>query len=123
MSAYQCFVSSDGSNVSFKTKIESSYLIEYLKSHGTPVSGGEDGTAHNLDGTTYESKVDPDLWGTPLPWYELPTLQGEDEVKHLIEIMAPDAVNAAAKLSTHEIAEAVSPYVKTELEKALGGDY
>lgn len=121
MKAYECTVLANGSQISFKPNISESYLINYLKNHSTPVTGGDGGIAHNVDGSTYQSDVPQQLWGQPLPWLELPTLQGEDEVYHIIEVMAKDAVENAIANSTHEISEAVKPIVSQQIREALGG--
>lgn len=121
MEAYECTASANGSQISFKPNITESYLINYLKNHSTPVTGGNGGTAHNVDGSTYQSKVPRQLWGQPLPWLELPILQGEDEVYHIIELMAKDAVENAIANSTKDISEAVKPIVSQQIREALGG--
>ena len=108
MSQFESSVESSGSSLIFKSKISDSYLINYLKDHGTPVAGGDNGTAHNVDGSTYESRVPKALQGTPLPWYELPHFDCEEEVQHLVEIMAPDATQDAINNSESEIREQVA---------------
>ena len=122
MSSLECSVSADGTMLSYSVSPSQSYLIEYLKSHGTPVSGGDNGTAHNVDGSTYTSKVPKRLQGTELPRFELPALDGEDEAKQLLKIMAPDATNDGIRKSKSAIGQAAAPYVKKEVNKILGGD-
>ena len=108
MSQFEASVESSGSSLVFKSKLSDSYLLNYLKNHGTPVAGGDNGEAHNVDGSTYESRVPKALQGTPIPWYELPHLDGEEEVQHLVEIMAPDAAEDAANNSADEIKEQIA---------------
>lgn len=122
MKAYKCKAESDGNSVSFKTEMSESYLINYLKNHGTPESGGEGGIVHDVDGSTYESSVPEHLQGTPLPWYELPVFDGEDEIHHIVEIMAQDAVQSAIPGSKQEISDSiVKPYIQEEIAQLLGG--
>lgn len=122
MSELICDVEQEGDSISFKVKASDAYLLEYLKNHGTPVLGGDDGIAHNADGSTYKSQVPSHLWGTPLPDLELPTLAGEDEAYHIAEIMAPDATQNAVSESKSEIAElVVKPFI-TEQLRNIGGD-
>lgn len=116
MSQIECSVESNGTGLVFNTKLSDSYLLNYLKNHTTPVSGGEGGEAHNVDGSTYESGVPYQLQGTPLPWYELPTVEGQDEANKVVEIMASDASRAAVNSSLPEIeSEVVMPYVREHL--------
>lgn len=119
MSSFKSSVECKGSSVSINVSPSESYLLNYLQNHSTPVSGGDGGQAHNIDGSTYESNVPKQLQGTPLPWYELPVIDGEDEIQHLIEIMAPDAVQNAVNNGLEQIKEKVIiPLVK---EKLSGG--
>jgi len=111
VNAYEVVVDGSGDSVSFKTQMNESYLVGYLASHGTPISGGDGGTAHNLDGSTYTSRVPHQLQGTPLPWYELPIVEVESELNHVVELMAHDAVENAMSKSSSAIAEAVKPEV------------
>ena len=123
MKAITCSVTSKENTISFKLQPSNDYLIEYLKNHGTPVSGGENGTVHDVDGSTYESLVPEQLQGTELPWLELPTLDGEDEAWHIAELMASDAAQNAVNLSKEQIAEQkVKPYIQQELSSMFGGD-
>lgn len=121
MGELQCSVKGEGQALSFTLTPSQSYLLNYLKSHGTPVAGGDGGTVHDVDGSTYPSKVPPQLWGTELPWLKLPTVQGEDEAMHILEIMAPDCANDAVQKSSDQIAEYIKPLVQQELSQVLGG--
>ena len=49
MSEIECVVSSNGNTITGKLQPSQSYLLNYLKSHGTPVSGGDNGTAQTAD--------------------------------------------------------------------------
>lgn len=119
--SYSCNVAMDGDNIAFTPEVSESYLIEYLRSHGTPVAGGDNGTAHNVDGSTYESNVPEKFWGTPLPWLELPTIDGKEEVMHIIQLMAKDAVQDSVSRSNKEIKEAAFAYAKDKLSGVIGG--
>lgn len=121
MSSLECSVEGAGYELSFSLHPSQSYLLEYLKSHGVPVAGGDGGTAHNVDGSTYQSLVNPKLWGTELPWLELPVLDGEDEAKHIVEIMGSDAGQDAVNRSGSEIIQAVKPEVMNEVRQMIGG--
>jgi len=121
MGELQCVIEGEAQGLTFSLTPSQSYLLNYLKSHGTPVTGGDGGTVHDVDGSTYPSKVPPQLWGVPLPWLELPTVQGEDEAQHILEIMAPDCANDAVQKSSAEIAELIKPIVTQEISQRLGG--
>ena len=117
-----CSVSANNGSLSFSIEPSESYLLNYLKNHGTPVAGGDGGTAHNVDGSTYESRVPVKFWGTELPELELPTLDGEDEAYHIVEIMSPDAAQNAVSDSKDEIAETiVKPFIIEQLSNIGGG--
>ena len=120
MSSFESSIECDGTGLVFKIRPSETYLLSYLQSHSTPVSGGDGGQAHNVDGSTYESNVPDRLQGTPLPWYELPSIDGEEEVQQLIKIMAPDAAKNAIGNSMEQIKEKiVIPFLQEEL---IGGD-
>ena len=117
MDAFECAVTSEGNSVSFKLNVKESYLIEYLKSHGTPVTGGDQGEAHNVDGSTYESRVPPDLWGTPLPWLELPHLEiVKSEIEPILKIMAPEAVKSSINSSSSAFKDILKMMLTQELK-------
>jgi len=122
MGSYECYAEGHGTDLLFGIKVSESYLINYLKSHGTPVSGGEDGVAHNVDGSTYTSRVPRQLQGTPLPELELPVIDGEEEAQQLLAIMAPDAAHNAIAESKTEIQKAIVPSIQKEIYQMFGGD-
>ena len=121
MSALVCTVEGEGSLVKFSVQPSESYIIEYLKNHDIPVAGGDNGTAHNVDGSTYTSSVPQKFWGTELPWLELPHLDGEEEAVHIVELLAPDATRIGISNSSAEISEAAKPLVAAEIQNYLGG--
>lgn len=120
--SYSCNAALEGDEIAFTPEVSESYLIEYLKDHGTPVAGGDNGTAHNVDGSTYESRVPEKFWGTPLPWLELPTIDGKEEVSHVIQLMAGDAIRDSVNRSNKEIKDIAYTYFRDKLSEMLGGD-
>lgn len=120
--AIECQVSGNGQTVSFGLKPSESYLIKYLESHSTPVSGGSGGMVHELDGSVRQSLVDPDLWGTELPWLELPILDCKNEAEQFLQIIAPEEVQASIASSKNEIAQAAVPVVTKQIQQLFGGD-
>jgi hypothetical protein len=121
MSARVCTVEGEGSSVKFAVQPSESYMIEYLKNHDIPVAGGDNGTAHNTDGSTYTSSVPQKFWGTELPWLELPHLDGEEEAIHIVELLAPDATRNGISSSSAEIGKAAKTLVAAEIQNYLGG--
>lgn len=121
MSALECSVQGEGSSVKFSLRPSNAYLIQYLKDHGTPVTGGDDGTAHNVDGSTYSSDVPPERWGIELPWLELPHLDGEEEAVQIVKLLGPDAAISGVSNSSDALGEAAKPIVEAELQNYLGG--
>ena len=113
-------VTGEGQSVSGKIDISDSYIIEYLKNHSTPVAGGDSGTVHDPSGATYHSNVDPNLWGTELPWYEMPIMDVRQEAEHVVELMFPDAVQDAVSRSTSDIGELIKPEIVKEISSMLG---
>ena len=119
MDAFECTISADGNSVSFGLDIKESYLVEYLKNHETPVAGGDNGIAHNVDGTTYKSRVDPNLWGTELSWLKLPLLDVEEEAGQILKIMAPDAVKASINSSSSAFRDVLKMMMTQEIKNIL----
>ena len=117
MDAFECAVTSEGNSVSFKLNVKESYLIEYLKNHGTPVAGGDGGTVHNLDGSTDTSNVTQNLWGTPLPWLELPHLEiVKSEIEPILKIMAPEAVKSSINSNSSAFKDILKMMLTQELK-------
>ena len=122
MEAFECAVTSEDNSVSFKLNVKESYLIEYLKSHGTPVAGGDNGEAHNVDGSVYQSRVDPSLWGTPLPWLELPHLEiAKEELEPILKIMAPEAVKSSINSNSSAFKDILKMMLVQELKNIFSG--
>lgn len=121
MQSIDCNVQDQGENISFAPQISESYIVNYLASHDTPVAGGDNGTAHNVDGSTYQSNVPKKFWGTPLPFLELPIIDALNEAIQIVRLLAPDAVKDAISNSKEKILEVIKPQIIQEFTTALGG--
>lgn len=112
-------------NVGAHNELKESYLISYLQSHSVPVAGGDAGTVHNVDGSTYHSRVPMKFWGNELSSLMLPIIDVFEEADNYLNIIFPDAVEEAKPKAMPEITEAVKPeimnYVKEQLASSLGG--
>jgi len=118
-SSFEIKISGEGNKVKAENVLSETYLINYLKSHDVPVSGGEGGTVHNVDGSTYTSSVPQQLQGTPLPWYELPIIDIKNEADNFLGITFPDEVEVANSRAIEEIKEAATPYFTEYVSKYL----
>jgi len=118
-SSFEIKITGEGNKVKAENVLAESYLINYLKSHGVPMSGGEGGTVHNVDGSTYTSSVPPQLQETPLPWYELPIMDIKNEADNFLAITFPDEIEAAQSRAIEEIKEAATPYITEYVSEYL----
>ena len=86
-----------------------------------PVAGGDNGTAHNPDGTTYQSKVPEKFYGNPLESLALPRAEFMNEIEHTGELLAVDAYDNSAQVSSGEIEQLIAPRCEEEIARAFGG--
>lgn len=114
-------VEGHGNSVSGKNVLKESYLIEYLKQHDIPVSGGDGGTAHNVDGSPYSSKVPIQLQGNELESLMLPIIDVKTEADNYLNIVFKDKVEEAATNAAGEIKELITPTVKEMVANEIGG--
>ena len=122
MKSYECTAKSEGNSISFDLDLSQSYLLKYLANHGTPVTGGDDGIAHNVDGSTYHSNVNPRNWGIELPMLELPVVDGKDEALKILELFSKDAMQNAIRKSTSDIYDYMNPILTEAILNTIGGD-
>lgn len=90
----------------------------------TPLLGGDRGTAHNPDGTTYLSKVDINLWGQPANRPE-DLAKPASGVINEIKVMLADLFNQyfqdVLDLARNEIMQLVKQEAQERLSSVLGG--
>ena len=119
-------VEGKGNSVKARNQITESYLITYLADHDVPKSGGDNGTAHNVDGSTYKSLVPPELQGEELESLMLPIIDVIEEMNNLNRITLPEEVAVAKPQAAEEIknliAEKVKPYFVQRVQQIFGGD-
>lgn len=108
--AIELQVNGESSSVTGSLTVPEAYLLEYLADHDIPVAGGDGGTAHNVDGSVYHSRVNPNFWGTELPELALPVFDVKEEAENLAPILLRDEIeNNAMPASTGEIGEQAAP--------------
>lgn len=90
----------------------------------TPLLGGDRGTAHNPDGTTYLSKVDINLWGQPANRPE-DLAKPASGVINEIKVMLADLFNQyfqdVLAQSEDQIMKLVKQEAQERLSSVLGG--
>jgi len=121
MSAFQCTVKGEGKSIHFSLEANGGYLLGVLHNPPVPLAGGDGGTAHNADGSTYQSAVDPKFYGNPLESLQLPRIEGEQEANHIVELFAGDAANDAASKSDDAISNAIEPQLQEMVAQQFGG--
>lgn len=118
-------IQGEGKQILAKIALKQSYLIQYLKNHDVPVAGGDNGTAHNVDGSTYQSSVDPKFWGNELESLMLPIMDVIEEEENLLNITFKEDVEEAQSAASEEICEALKPDVAAavaeHIQHTVGG--
>ena len=114
----QCIITNNENSFDLEIKFnESSNNYFEIISEGmpAPVSGGDDGIAHNPDGSTYHSKVPEQLCGTVLDEYAETGIDIVGEIKMMLKDLFYDRIMEAINNAKREIAEAYKQIIFTEL--------
>ena len=89
----------------------SKYLDVIQNGMPAPLTGGDGGVAHNPDGSTYNSQVNPNFWGQPIESF---AKQGEDvmgEISTMIKDLFRNELTMCVDESKSEITDAVKTYL------------
>ena len=121
----QVNVQGQGDTITAKNILTESYLIEYLQDHDVPKSGGVNGIAHNVDGSTYISAVPLELQGQEIQEYMLPIMDIIEESNNLTGITFPEEAEVAKPKAIDEMKETAVPMIKSHIaenaQKEIGG--
>ena len=109
--------SSNGPDVVFNLEEpeETTFVDTVSEDQGVPVSGGDNGIAHNPDGTTYQSQAK--VFGIELPWFVLPVVDFKEEIKKRSNALARDCASSAINENKSVIYEPL----EREIKNVLGG--
>lgn len=86
-----------------------------------PLLGGDNGTAHNPDGSTYNSKVPYQLYGTPWPGYAKPATGVINEIRTMLATHFRTYMKEVIDASKKEILQLVKSYVAEQVQNAVKG--
>lgn len=91
-----------------------------------PLVGGDNGIAHEPDGSTYKSKAPIAQWGQPLDGNGKPDYSKEGtgvikEIKTMLKSLFHDYFNDAVKEARTEILTLAKQEVQSRIHNALGG--
>lgn len=81
-----------------------------------PVAGGDNGIAHNPDGSTYKSNVPEQLWGNVLDEYAENGIDIMGETKTMLKDLFYDRIMDAINNEKGKIAEAYKTQLISELQ-------
>lgn len=115
-------ITGEGASIKFSiAEVKMPFVDQLANGPIIPVAGGDNGIAHNPDGSTYQSAVPERFYGNPLESLALPKSDLVNEIGQTGKLFAEDAFVNAAAASEGEINNIVGPRCMEELLKALKG--
>lgn len=86
-----------------------------------PLAGGDKGTSHAPDGSTYASPTPQKDWDKPVAGYAKPATGVINEIKTMLASLFRNEAKIALSSAKHEIASLVKQQVSNHLKHALAG--
>lgn len=86
-----------------------------------PLAGGDEGTAHNPDGSTYQSSVPYQLWGQPVPGYAKPATGVINEIRTMLADLFRTEMQEVISSSKSEFMKLTKEEVANRLKGVMGG--
>jgi len=111
-------VEGEGQSVKFiLTEKKNIPFIEDIVDGTTAIAGGDGGIAHNPDGSTYRSEVDPKFWGNKLDSLSLDAINVKEDIQNLGKIYASDAIGSAlrSKSVSSKVISDAAPGITNEI--------
>ena len=111
-----CKISNDSSSFALSLDYidDSNYFELINKGSPAPLAGGDNGIAHNPDGTPYYSRVPEQLWGTRLDFLARQGIDIIGETKQMLLDLFKDRITEAIQAAKQRIAEAFKPMIAAE---------
>ena len=86
-----------------------------------PLAGGEKGTSHNPDGSTYNSPTPYQLWDEPVPEYAKPATGVINEIRTMLATLFRQHMKEAIDASKKEILDLVKQYTSERIQNVVKG--
>ena len=86
-----------------------------------PLAGGDQGTSHNPDGSTYQSKTPIQLWDKPVPGYAKPATGVINEIRIMLSDLFKTEMHEAIASGKQEILNLVKNYTAERIRTVTGG--
>lgn len=86
-----------------------------------PLAGGDHGTSHNPDGSTYETKTPRQFWDEPVEGYAKPATGVINEIKTMLKGIFQQEMSDAIAASKKEFAKLYQAYAVERIRAAMGG--
>lgn len=86
-----------------------------------PLAGGDNGTSHNPDGSTYPSPTPQQLWDEPVPGYAKPATGVIDEIRTMLADLFRNELKMAVASAKQEMLHLVKQYAAERIAAATGG--
>lgn len=86
-----------------------------------PLAGGDHGTSHNPDGSTYPSPTPYQRWDDPVPGYAKPATGVINEIKTMLADLFKSEVSDAIDSGKKEILQLVKNYTAERIRSVIGG--
>lgn len=100
----QCVLDTAGSTVSCSIDYDNSHVIETVEAGtGALYAGGDNGTVTELDGSTRDTNVPENFWGTRVSWLERSGQPITENIETRLHTLVPSAVSEALESSSDSI--------------------
>ena len=86
-----------------------------------PLAGGDHGTSHNPDGSTYGSPTSQSRWNDPVPDYAKPATGVISEIKMMLADLFRAEMNEAIEAGKKEMLQVVKDYTAERIRAVTGG--
>lgn len=86
-----------------------------------PLAGGDEGTSHKPDGSTYNSPTPYQNWHDPVPGYAKPATGVINEIRTMLATLFRQHMKEAIDASKKEILDLVKQYTSERIQNAVKG--
>lgn len=86
-----------------------------------PLAGGDKGTSHNPDGSTYPSPTPEERWNDLVPGYAKPATGVIKEIRTMLSDLFRIEMNEAISSAKQDILQLVKNYTSERIRAATGG--
>ena len=121
--ALKCEIKQDGGQFSlyfhFDERNPGGFLEIVDAGMPPPLAGGDNGTSHNPDGSTYNSPTPSAMWNQPVPGYAKPATGVINEIRTMLRTLFETAFREAVDEAKPEILKLAKQQVGEQIKSVL----